>query len=69
MANAKTRRRPQCRRRPYPWNKQALARSPFRTRKGVFYRGFTARSSLRSMGRWPRASGCYEIGDKYRDLF
>jgi hypothetical protein len=28
--------------------------------------GFTARSSLKSMGRIPRASGCYVLGDKYK---
>lgn len=28
--------------------------------------GFTARSSLKSMGRLPRSSGCYELGDKYK---
>jgi hypothetical protein len=63
-----TRRLP-CRKRPYPWKKAALARSPFRTRRGVHTRGFTARSSLKSMGILPRANGCYVIGDKYRNLF
>jgi len=27
--------------------------------------GFTATSSLKSMGIIPRSSGCYEIGNKY----
>lgn len=62
-------RRQTCRKRAYPWNPKALAKSPFRTRKGVFTRGFTARSSLRSMGVWPRSDGCYRLGDKYKDLF
>jgi hypothetical protein len=30
--------------------------------------GFTARSSLKSMGRIPRSSGCYVLGDKYANL-
>lgn len=58
-----------CRRRPYPWNARALAKSPFKTRKGVYVKGFTARSSLRSMGRWPRSNGCYLLGDKYKNNF
>jgi hypothetical protein len=58
-----------CRKKPYPWSIAALKRSPFRTRKGVYTKGFTARSSLKSMGRWPRSNGCYVIGRKYRDLF
>jgi hypothetical protein len=28
--------------------------------------GFTGRSSLKSMGRIPRSSGCYELGNKYK---
>ena len=58
-----------CRKRPYPWSVEALKRSPFKTRKRVHQRGFTARSSLKSMGRLPRSNGCYIIGDKYRNLF
>jgi hypothetical protein len=57
-----------CRRKPYPWSTAALARSPFKTRKGVRTKGFTARSSLKSMGRWPRANGCYRLGDKYKHI-
>lgn len=58
-----------CRRRPYPLKNTALARSPFRTRKSVHMRGFTARASLKSMGFLPRSNGCYVVGEKYRDLF
>ncbi len=58
-----------CRKHPYPWSAKALARSPFRTRKGVHRRGFTARSSLKSMGRLARSNGCFVIGDKYKNLF
>jgi hypothetical protein len=58
-----------CRKRPYPWSNAALARSPFKTRKGVHTRGFTARSSLKSMGRLPRSNGCYVLGDKYTNFF
>jgi hypothetical protein len=28
--------------------------------------GFTARSSLKSQGRIPRADGCYTLGAKYQ---
>jgi hypothetical protein len=58
-----------------PYNKK-VKRSPFKTLKRAkaaersFYQGkeigFTARSSLKSMGRIKRASGCYELGSKYR---
>ncbi len=58
-----------CRKHPYPWSTKALARSPFKTRKGVRTQGFTARSSLKSMGRLPRSNGCFVIGDKYKNLF
>ena len=59
----------------YAWNTRKVARSPFRTlarakkaehdffaKKSI---GFTARSSLKSMGRIPRASGNYVLGKKY----
>lgn len=62
-------------RMPVPWNTRKVARSPFRTlarakkaernfwaNKSI---GFTARSSLKSMGRIPRASGNYVLGKKY----
>ena len=51
-------------------------KSPFRTVERLYDAerrfaagrpiGFTARSSLKSMGRIPRADGCYELGKKYR---
>jgi hypothetical protein len=69
-------RRNACRKQKYAWDTRRVARSPFRTLekakavertyvagKSV---GFTARSSLKSQGRIPRASGCYELGGKYR---
>lgn len=59
----------QCRKTPYPWSAAALARSPFRTRKQVRTKGFSAISSLKSMGRLPRSNGCYVIGQKYKNLF
>jgi hypothetical protein len=65
-----------CTKKPFPWNVAKVARSPFRklktakkaergflSKKSV---GFTARSSLKSMGRIPRSSGCYELGKKYK---
>jgi hypothetical protein len=58
-----------CRKRPYAWNSRALAKSPFKTRKGVRTHGFSARSSLKSMGRIPRSNGCYVIGDKYKQFY
>lgn len=57
-----------CRKHPYPWNKKALSISPFKTRKHVHTHGFTARSSLKSMGRIPRSNGCYIIGNKYKKI-
>ena len=63
---------------PIPFSSAAVALSPFRTmdrakaaeaafKKGKSI-GFTATSSLKSMGRIPRASGLYEIGSKYQAL-
>lgn len=64
-----------CSKKPYSLNTRKVARSPFRTmntaRKALnrYTRkqsiGFTATSSLKSMGIIPRASGCYELGAKY----
>jgi hypothetical protein len=64
-----------CKTTPYPWNSTKVAKSPFRTLKTAknverrFHRGnsvgFTARSSLKSQGRVPRANGCYMLGSKY----
>ena len=52
-----------------------VSKSPFKTLKRAknaekdYYKGksigFTARSSLKSMGRIKRSSGCYELGSKY----
>ena len=64
--------------KPIAWSSMAVAISPFRTlerakqaetsfKKGDSI-GFTATSSLKSMGRIPRASGLYVIGDKYKAL-
>lgn len=62
-------------RKPYPLSATRIARSPFknvaRTRKALkAYRakkpvGFTARSSLKSMGLVPRSNGTYVLGKKY----
>jgi len=64
-----------CAKKPYSLNTRKVARSPFRTintarkAKKRYTRkqpiGFTATSSLKSMGVIPRASGCYELGAKY----
>ena len=64
-----------CRSRPFAWSERSVTKSPFHTMKrarlaekkfrqgkGI---GFTARSSLKSMGRISRPSGCYELGSKY----
>lgn len=52
-----------------------VSKSPFKTLKRAknaekrYYQGksigFTGRSSLKSMGRIQRSSGCYELGSKY----
>jgi hypothetical protein len=65
-----------CRRRPFALNRRSVKRSPFRTldravaaekanARGASI-GFTARSSLKSMGRIPRKDGCYVLGKKYK---
>ena len=61
---------------PKPWNTRKVAKSPFRkleTAKRAYKRwtrkqpiGFTAISSLKSMGIIPRSSGCYVLGNKYK---
>ena len=61
--------------KPYPLLLSRVAKSPFknmaRTRKALAaYKakkpvGFTARSSLKSMGLVPRANGTYRLGKKY----
>ena len=61
--------------KPFPWNKERVKRSPLKTMKRAkaTYKawkegkpiGFSATTSLKSMGKIPRASGKYELGDKY----
>lgn len=66
------------RRHPFPWNPIWVRKSPFvdiQSAKLAEYNwkhnggqsaiGFTATSSLKSMGRIPRTHGKYEIGNKY----
>jgi hypothetical protein len=65
-----------CRKQKYGWNTRRVVRSPFRTlakaraveRDYLAGRsvGFTARSSLKSQGRIPRADGCIVLGKKYQ---
>jgi len=65
-----------CRNKKYNWSNKSIAKSPFRTLKNAKQAekalkkgksiGFTRKSSLKSMGRIPRASGCYELGNKYK---
>ena len=67
-----------CRNKPFKQNENAAKRSPFRSLNSVkkslkkFKQkksiGFTPTSSLRSMGLIPRSSGCYEVGDKYKNI-
>lgn len=64
-----------CRSTPFAWSQRSVAKSPFQTMKKARLAeqkvrqgksiGFTARSSLKSMGRISRSSGCYELGSKY----
>ena len=64
--------------KPFPWNKERVKLSPFKTMKRAkaTYKawkegkpiGFTANSSLKSMGKIPRASGKYELGEKYERI-
>jgi hypothetical protein len=64
--------------KPFPWNKNRVKKSPFKTmkkaqatydlwKKGKAI-GFSANSSLKSMGKIPRASGKYELGEKYERI-
>ena len=65
-----------CKKKPFGWTTRRVARSRFKTLRKAknvesAYRaglsvGFTAKSSLKSMGRIPRSTGCYELGAKYR---
>jgi len=64
-----------CKKTPFAWNDNNVKKSPFRTLRNAknaersFHAkrsiGFTATSSLKSMGRIPRSSGCYVLGPKY----
>jgi hypothetical protein len=64
-----------CIKKRQSWNTRRVSRSPFRTLarakqtlknyKNGKSIGFTATSSLKSMGIIPRASGCYSVGSKY----
>jgi len=64
--------------KPFPWNKERVKRSPLKTMKRAkaTYKawkegkpiGFSANSSLKSMGKIPRASGKYELGEKYERI-
>jgi hypothetical protein len=61
-----------CRKHRYPWRSAFIQKSPFKTLKAAkrayksAHRGFTATSSLKSMGVLPRSNGCFTLGDKYR---
>ena len=64
-----------CRSRRFAWSEHRVTKSPFHTMKKAriaenkFHQGkgigFTARSSLKSMGRISRSSGCFQLGSKY----
>ena len=64
--------------KPFPWNKQLVQRSPFKGMKQAQATydlwkkgnaiGGTASSSLMSMGKIPRVSGKYELGEKYERI-
>jgi hypothetical protein len=66
-----------CKQSPFPWQTRRVQKSPFRAMKqakkaeATFLAkrsiGFTATSSLKSMGRIPRSSGSYCLGAKYRE--
>jgi len=68
-------------RKPFPLKETWVRASPFssvsatrraeylyRTRGGQKAIGFTATSSLKSMGRIPRSTGWYVVGEKYRKI-
>jgi hypothetical protein len=67
-----------CKKTPYAWKSSSIKKSPFRTLKRAKdaeskYKdgqsiGFTAISSLKSLGRIPRSDGCYVLGAKYSTL-
>jgi len=64
-----------CRRTRFEASRRSVKKSPFRNlarmkeaekkwSRGLSI-GFTARSSLKAMGRIPRTDGCYVLGKKY----
>ena len=66
---------PLCQRQPYKLESRRVKKSPFRntikakralsnSKQGKPI-GFTARSSLKSMGLIKRSNGCYKLGSKY----
>ena len=67
--------RTECKRRAYTMKNSRVKRSPLKTKARVRttlknYKagksiGFTALSSLKSMGLVPRSNGCYQLGAKY----
>jgi hypothetical protein len=67
-----------CKKTPYAWKSSSIKKSPFRKLKSAKdaeakYKagqsiGFTAISSLKSLGRIPRSDGCYVLGAKYSEL-
>jgi hypothetical protein len=67
-----------CKTKPFKQSNLAAQRSPFKSLNSVRkslkkYKqkkpiGFTPTSSLRSMGLIPRSSGCYEVGNKYKNI-
>ena len=64
----------ECSLKKFPYTRK-VKKSPFKTLKNAinaekrYYSGkkigFTAKSSLKSMGRVKRSSGCYVLGSKY----
>lgn len=67
-----------CKKTPYAWKSSSIKKSPFRKLERAKdaerqYKagksiGFTAISSLKSLGRIPRSDGCYVLGAKYSAL-
>jgi hypothetical protein len=67
-----------CKKTPYAWKSSSIKKSPFRKLERAKdaerqYKagksiGFTAISSLKSLGRIPRSDGCYALGAKYSTL-
>lgn len=66
----------ECQRKPYLLESRRVRKSPFRitlkakralsnSKRGNPI-GFTARSSLKSMGLIKRSNGCYKLGSKYK---